>query len=144
MQKSGDIVFTEAETNMVHHPYEDALVVTAKIANIIIHRMLVDNGSTTNILFWDAYQKIRLTWADLSLMTTPLYGFTMDHLILEGTIKLVVTLGEHTVVTEFLTVNYPSVFNEVIGRPLLRALKVAMSVHCLLMKFLTTMGTSQV
>ena len=29
-----------------------------KIANNIIHRMLVDNGSATNILFWNAYQKI--------------------------------------------------------------------------------------
>ena len=54
-QKPGDIVFTEADANYVHHPHEDALAVTTKIANNIIHRMLVDNGSATNILFWDAY-----------------------------------------------------------------------------------------
>ena len=72
--------------------------------------------------------KDRANVADLSLTTTPLYGFTRDHVIPKETIKLAVTLGEHprvaTIVTEFLTVNYPSTFNGVIGRPLLRALKV--------------------
>ena len=50
-QKLGDIVFTEANANWVHHSNKDALVVTAKIANSIIYRILVDNGSTANILF---------------------------------------------------------------------------------------------
>ena len=51
IQKRGDIIFTEANANWVHHPHEDALAVMAKIANNIVHRMLVDNGSAANILF---------------------------------------------------------------------------------------------
>ena len=50
-QKPGDIVFVEVDANWVHHPHEDALVVTAKIANSIFHRMLVDNGGAANIFF---------------------------------------------------------------------------------------------
>ena len=104
-----DIVFTEANAKWVQHPHIDALVITIRIANSIVHRMLVDNGSTDNILFWDAYQKIGLTQADLSLMTSPLYGFIGDHLIPRGTIKLAVTLGEHPrvsiVVIEFLAID---------------------------------------
>ena len=34
-----------------------SLVVTTKIANNIIHKMLVDNGSAANILYQNAYQK---------------------------------------------------------------------------------------
>ena len=79
----------------MHHPHEDALVVTTKIANSLIHRMLVDNGNAINILYWDAYQKTGLTRTDLSLTTSPLYKFTKDHVIPEGTIKLAVTLGGH-------------------------------------------------
>ena len=92
-QKPGDIIFTVADVNWVHYPHKDALVVTTKVANNIIHRMLVDNGSSANILFWNTYQKIGLTRADLSPTTTPLYRFTGDHIILKGTIKLAVTLG---------------------------------------------------
>ena len=110
--------------------------------------MLVDNSSVVNILYWNAYQKTELMRADLSPMTIPLYGFTGDHAILEGTIKLAVTLGEHPrvaiIVTKFLTVNCLSAFNGVIGKPLLRSLKATMSVHYLLLKFPTATGTGQV
>ena len=37
MPKPEDIVFTETDANWVHHPYEDALVITTKIANSLIH-----------------------------------------------------------------------------------------------------------
>ena len=49
------IVFTEANVSWVHNPYENALVITAEIANSLIHRLLVDNGSTANILYWGVY-----------------------------------------------------------------------------------------
>ena len=54
-RESKDIVFTEADTKWVHHLHTDALVITVRIANSIVHRMLVDNDSAANILFWDAY-----------------------------------------------------------------------------------------
>ena len=43
MPKPEVIVFTEIDTSWVHHPHEDALVITAKIANSLIHRVLVDS-----------------------------------------------------------------------------------------------------
>ena len=84
----------------------------------------------------------------MTLKTSPLYGFTKDSLIPEGTIKLVVTLGEPpqivTVMIDFLVVKCPSAFNVVLGRPLLKALKVVPSIHCLTIKFLTIAGIGQV
>ena len=66
----------------------------------------------------------------------------------EGTIKLAVTLGEYlwvaTIVTEFLTVNCPSAFNEVLGRPLLHAVKAVTLIHCLTMNFPTVAIIDQV
>ena len=63
-------------------------------------------------------------------------------MIPKGTIKLAVILEEHprvsTIVTEFLTVNYLSAFNGVIGKPLLRALKVVTSIHYLTMNLSMT------
>ena len=110
--------------------------------------MLVDNDSAANILFWDAYQKTGLTQADLSPTISSLYRFTGDYVIPIGTIKLAVTLGEHpqvsTARTEFFTIDCPSAFNGVIGRPLLRALKVVTSIHCLTMKFPAATGIGQV
>ena len=126
------------------------LVATTKIANSLVNKMLVDSGSAVNILYWDAYQKIGLTHANLSSTTSPLYGFIGDHVILKGTIKckLAVTLVEQprvpTIMTEFLTVNCPLAFNGVLGRPPLKAMKIVTSIHYQTMKFPIAAGTSQV
>ena len=55
ISKPEDIVFTKADANWVHHPYKDFLVVMAKVANSFVHKILVDNGSVFNILYWDAH-----------------------------------------------------------------------------------------
>ena len=132
----------------MHHPYEDVLVIAAKIANSLIYRVLVDSGSAVNILYWNTYQKIGLKRANLCLTTSPLYEFIGESVILEGTIKLAVTLGEApqmaTMGIDFLVLNYLSAFNGVLGRPLLRTLKAVTFVYCLMMKFPTTAGTCQV
>ena len=94
MLKSEDIVFTVTNASWVHHLHEDALVITTKIANSLIYRVLIDSGRAFNILYWNAYQKIGLKRADLCLMTSPLFGFTVESVILEGTIKLAITLRE--------------------------------------------------
>ena len=110
--------------------------------------MLIDSGSTVNILSWSAYQKSRLKWVDLLLKTSPLYGFTTKIVIPEGTIKLAVTLGEApqtaTTVIDFLVVNCLSSFNGVLGKPMLRTLKAVTSIYCLTIKFPTTEGTGQI
>ena len=104
----------------MHNPHEDALVITVEVANSVVHRLLVGNGSAVNILYWDAYQKIGLRQADLTLTTSPLYEFTEDSMIPEGTIKLAVSLGEPpravTVVIDFLAVKCPLAFNGVLCR----------------------------
>ena len=50
-QQPDDIVFTQANVSYVHNPYEDALVITVKVANSLVHLLLVDNRSAINILY---------------------------------------------------------------------------------------------
>ena len=59
----------------MHHPYVNALVITAKVANSNVHRMLVDNGSIVDIIYLDAYKRMGLIESELGPTTLPLYGF---------------------------------------------------------------------
>ena len=81
------------------------------------------------------------------MTTSSLYELTGESVIPEGTIKLVITVRAapriETIVIYFHMVNYPSTYNGVLSKPLLRALKVVTSIHCLTMKFMTTGGTGQ-
>ena len=132
----------------MHHPYSDTLVIIARVANINVHRILVDNERIVDIIYLNVYKRVGLNESELSLTTSPLYGFTSDHVIPKGTIKLAVTVGEYPhvsmVMTEFLVVDYPSTFNEVVGRPLLKALKAVTLIYHLTNKFPTTEGTGKV
>ena len=143
-----DIVFREADARRVHHLHADGLVITPRVANSNVHRLMVNDGSTTDILCLNAYKKMGLTEDDLDPNSSPLYGFTGDHVIPKGVAKLTVTVGEHlrtsTVLANFLVVDALSAMNEIIGRPLFKALKVATSIYHLTMKFPKAEGTDEV
>ena len=46
MLKLEDIVFTETDACWVHRLNEESLVITTKIANSLIHQVLIESGST--------------------------------------------------------------------------------------------------
>ena len=55
-RESPIIGFSEDDARRLHHPHDDALVVTIKVGDYNVHRMLVDNGSSANILYYPAFQ----------------------------------------------------------------------------------------
>ena len=85
--------FSDKDAHHVRHPYCDALVIKAMIANNNIHRMLVDNGSSVDILYYQAFKKMGLKVSDLKPSPNPIYGFTGDPVIPLGVISLLMTLG---------------------------------------------------
>lgn len=48
--ETAGITLTEDDARHVHHPHNDALVVKVAIGSINVHMVLVDNGSSVNIL----------------------------------------------------------------------------------------------
>ena len=49
------IEFSEKDARRLHHPHDDALVVNIWIGDYNTHRVLVDNGSSADILFYPAF-----------------------------------------------------------------------------------------
>ena len=54
------ISFTDEDAEWIHHPYDDTIVITLLIADYTTRRVLVDNGSSTDILYYPAFQQMRL------------------------------------------------------------------------------------
>ena len=50
------ISFTDEDAERIHHPHDDAIVITLLIADYITRRVLVDNGSSADILYYPAFQ----------------------------------------------------------------------------------------
>ena len=49
------ITFTDEDAERVHHSHDDAIIITLLIANYTTRRVLVDNGSSTDILYYLAF-----------------------------------------------------------------------------------------
>ena len=49
------ITFTEDEAERIHHPHDDAIVISLLIADFTTRRVLVDNGSLADILYFPAF-----------------------------------------------------------------------------------------
>ncbi|XP_030939705.1 uncharacterized protein LOC115964555 [Quercus lobata] len=69
------ITFMEDEAERIHHPHDDAIVITLLIADYTTRRVLVDNGSSANILYFSAFQQMRLGRDRLHPVNSPLVGF---------------------------------------------------------------------
>ena len=82
------ITFTEEDAGKVHHPHDDAIVTTLLIADYTTRRVLIDNGSSANILYYPAFQQRRLGRDQLHLINSPLVGFGGMKVQLVGTITL--------------------------------------------------------
>ena len=135
------ITFSDSDLEGCQHPHDDLLVIRVVVANKIVHRVLVDNGSSADIIFTSAFDKMDIGREKLDPVNTHLRGFSGEKVLPLGSIQLVLTLGEPpcqaTPTTRFLIVDAPSAYNMLLGRPSLNAIKAIPSAYQLMIKFPT-------
>ena len=90
-----DIIFTDVDARQLHYPHDDAIVITLTIANYTTRRVLVDNGSSTNILYYPAFQQVRINKELLHLVNVPLIGFRGIKVLPSSTISLPIVVGSY-------------------------------------------------
>ncbi|XP_058092595.1 uncharacterized protein LOC131239050 [Magnolia sinica] len=143
-----NLTFTEDDVRGIQHPmtmpYDNALVVTMTISNHKVYRILVDTGSSTDVIYSEAFKRMTILRSHLRPVKTLLHGFAGERVISEGAISLPVTEGEGrhqvTLLVDFLIVNVPSVHNVILGRPSLNVMRVVVSTYHLMMKFFAEGG----
>lgn len=72
------ISFEGKDREGVLYPHDDALVLTIVIANYRTRWVLIDNGSSADILFWEAFAKMGINTNKLRPYPMPLKGFSRD------------------------------------------------------------------
>ena len=142
------ITFTDEDAERVHHPHDDAIVITLLIADYTTRRVLVDNGSSAGILYYPTFQQMKLGGDQLRPVNSLLVGFGGTKVQLIGTITLPVVVGAYpqqvTRDVNFLVIDCSSSYNAIIGKPTLNSWKAVTSIYHLLVKFPTEYGVGQV
>ncbi|KAK3004478.1 hypothetical protein RJ639_019585 [Escallonia herrerae] len=114
------ISFSEDEIGDIKTPHDDPLVVTLRVGNFDVKRILVDNGSSAEVLFYESFQKMNIPSDWLRKMDTPLYGFSNHPVAVEGIIALPVAIGtpptQAKLMLDFVVVRVSSAYNAILGR----------------------------
>ncbi|XP_058219511.1 uncharacterized protein LOC131330046 [Rhododendron vialii] len=123
------ITFTEKDLDRIQLPHNDALVVTLRIKTFNIRCVLVDQGSSTEVMYYSLFKDLKLSDTDLRPSKVPLIGFNGAPVWPFGMITLLVHAGSVVLDMEFVVVNVPSPYNVIVGRTWLHKLKAIASTY---------------
>ena len=119
------IGFSEEDAQRLHHLHDDALVVSIQVGDYDMYWVLVNNGSSADILYYPVFQQMRINKGRLAPANAPLVGFGGTEVYPLGTITLPVTIGDYpqqiTRDVTFLVVDCSFTYNAIIGRPTLNS-----------------------
>jgi hypothetical protein len=145
------ITFSEADLRLQHYPYNDPLVIRANIEKNSVHfagndvgRILIDNGSSANVLTWQCFLKMGFTEKNLHKSQYPLIGFGGKRIEALGKIELNVTFGEgntqrtELIIFDVVDIAYP--YNAIFGHNIIIKFAAIINQAYLCMKIPTAGG----
>ncbi|KAL0412207.1 UNVERIFIED_CONTAM: Pro-Pol polyprotein [Sesamum latifolium] len=148
MEDTPLIQFGRAERSDSQTIHNDALVITAVLANYEVGRIFIDFGSSADILFGEEYDQMQLGDVSLEKVNTLLYGFTGEVVHPRGMVSLPLTMERgatrKTCLLKFLVVDVPSAYTVILGRPTLNTFQAIISTYHMKIKFSTLGGVGEV
>ncbi|XP_056698596.1 uncharacterized protein [Spinacia oleracea] len=138
------ITFDDSDSVDTQREHHDGLVISLPIGNALIKRILVDNGSSANVLFLEALQEMGLEEKNIVRRSTVLVGFSGEALRTVGEISLPTYAEGVNMMTKFNVVDCPSAYNVILGRPWIHKMKAVPSTYHQSIKFPTKWGVMEI
>ncbi|XP_025685188.1 uncharacterized protein [Arachis hypogaea] len=143
-----NITFTQEDAAGIIPGHDDPMIITIILANANLYRTLIDQGSSSDILFKSAFDKLGLQYKELRTHPNSLFGLGDTPIQPLGYISLHTTFGKgtrsRTLSIDYIVVDVRSAYNALIGRTTLNQLAVVISTPHLCMKFPTPEGIATI
>ncbi|XP_074323543.1 uncharacterized protein LOC141660456 [Apium graveolens] len=142
------IYFSNADYEGLDPEHNQALMVTLDIADNEVQRILVDSGSSTNVVFEHTLNRMKLGHLCMDpCLEDPLYGFGNNMIPIRGVICLPMVFGsaprQVSHIMKFYVINATSSYNMILGRPTITKLRAIPSTIHLKLKFPTPGGIGE-
>ncbi|XP_059285933.1 uncharacterized protein LOC132039474 [Lycium ferocissimum] len=140
---NGFISFSDKEVEGITQPHNDALVIFVLINKTHVKRILIDPGSSANIIRWKVVEQ--LSMLDQIVPTTRvLNGFNMACETTKGEITLPVNTAGVVQHTKFYVIDGEMKYNALLGRPWIHMMRAVPSTLHQLLKFPTPDGIKKI
>ncbi|XP_056864097.1 uncharacterized protein LOC130494630 [Raphanus sativus] len=108
MEISDKISFMEGAAAEQAKTRDDLLVIELTIHDIDVARVLIDTGSSVNIIFQETLAKMQIDPSEITEDASPLVGLSGEPTIASGSISFADKAGTVEKLTEFLVVDLPA------------------------------------
>ncbi|XP_059639770.1 uncharacterized protein LOC132282165 [Cornus florida] len=110
------IRFGDGDLSRVQLPHEDPLVISLLVANCMIKRVLIDPGSSANIITKTVFEQLEIPSSSIRPTSSPLMGFDGTRVDPLGVIDLSVTAVKRTLKENFVLTEIHHSYNLIMGR----------------------------
>jgi hypothetical protein len=138
------ITFSQDDLQLKDYPHNDAMVISCVIKGFLVHNVLVDTGSATDIIFAKAFRLMQEPEDKIHDATHPLCGFRGRQIVALGKITMLVAFGyvhntrSGQVVFDIVDMECP--YNAIIGQGMLNAFEAILHAAYLCMKIPSEQG----
>ena len=136
------ISFSKHDTIGIQFPHRDALVISVQVADSLVRRVMIDAGSSADVIFWEAFQQLKVEKKLIKPSRAPLTAFEGTETWPVGEVSLMVTTAGKKVEVDFVIINKPSAYNAILGRDWLHRMEAEASTRCQVLKFISNDGHS--
>ena len=136
----GTITFPSIDPNRVLHPHQDVLILTLGINDFDVRRILVDLGSSADLLQMFTFKQIGFSSSALENLRKILLGFNGASMTSLGDVVLPVQAKPVVLNVQFSIVEDLSLFNTIMERTWLHDMKTIPSTYHQMVSYLTKDG----
>ncbi|XP_048611603.1 uncharacterized protein LOC125585925 [Brassica napus] len=135
VENDHQITFSALDTKGVHMPHNDPLLVDLDIGECLVAKVLIDTGSSVDLIFHDTLDKMGVDLRDMKPSSRTLTGFNGASEQMIGTIRLPVYAGGITRTVKFSVIRAKAPYNAILGTPWLHSMKAIPSTYHQRVKF---------
>ncbi|XP_010474136.1 PREDICTED: uncharacterized protein LOC104753605 [Camelina sativa] len=138
--ESTTITFDDSDLEGLDFPHNDPLVVELLFRESEVTRILIDIGSSVNVIFGNVLAQMEVSESDIRLECHSLTGFDGYHLMSVGTIDQPIFVGGMARYSQFVVIDKPTIYIVILGTPWLHKMRAVPSTYHQCVKFLTPKG----
>ena len=119
--------FSDEDKIETIQPHDDALVITLRIREYDVKRVMVEQGSCVEVMYPDLYKGLNLKLENLTAYDSPLVSFDGKLVAPKSQIRLPVQASSKVVEVDFIVVDAYSPYTAIVARPWLQTLDAVSS-----------------